>query len=317
MSTNQHPPVPFADQLCALANITHIRDYSPTVARKAFQDQEKHFRLLGSIALLLVTEENSDVAPVMFEQTAHEVIFYYSKNRPMAPQEHKYLDGLRRLALTITRVNDCAMALLARVIHMCRPKIVSRIRRLKKCIVPGLSVLEDATGAFRDHLVEKMPDMFPEPENLSCKTFVRRYSSRVSTISNATCSENTLEKLIRFAFFIGSYEDLKSIIHDETVIRRIRKLGGYYSATKWIAGTVKRLEPQPALHYWKRDIPLGKPSTSLPGQLIANSPYRCAHKCNSLPTFLPTTSPLSTVTARPASLALSPRSLLKRRIQPR
>lgn len=160
----------------------------------------------------------------------------------MAPQEHKYHDELRRLALTITRVNDCAMALVARVIHICRPKIVSRIRRLKKCIVPGLPVFEDATGAFRDHLVEKMPHMFPEPENLSCKTFALRYLSRVSTISNATCTENTLEKLIRFAFVIGSYDNLKSIIHDETVIRRIRKLGGYYSATKWIAGTVKRLE---------------------------------------------------------------------------
>lgn len=241
MSTNQMPPLSFADQLCALANITHIRDYSPTIARKALPDQEKHLLLLDSIALLLVTEEKSDVAAVMFEQTTHGVIFYYAKNRPLTPQEHEYLDQLLVLALKVNDVNECAMQLLDRVIHMCRMKIASRVRSLSRSIRPGLHVSEDATGVFRDHLVQKMPHLFPETGGLSCRTLVLRYLSQVRTINSATCSESTLGKLIRFAFVIGSYDQLQDIIHDDVVIRRIRKVGGYYGATKWIARTVARV----------------------------------------------------------------------------
>lgn len=113
MSTRNEPIIPFADQLCFLANITHVRDCSPTMARKSLPDQEKH---LDSIPILLVTEEKSDIAAVIFEQTAHEVIFYYSKNRPSTFQERDYLDQLRQIALTVADINQCAMQLLNRVI---------------------------------------------------------------------------------------------------------------------------------------------------------------------------------------------------------
>lgn len=209
--------MPFANQLSTLANITHVRDYFPTVARKSLPDQEKHLRLLDAIALLLVTEPKSDVAAVMFEQTAHEVIFNYAKNRPSSTLEHQYLEQVRQIALTVPDVGECAMQLLDHVIPMCRKKIVSRLQRLSRCIVPAkLVVSEDTSGASRGHLLEKMPHLFPETGGLSCKNIVLGDLSQVRSIDHA---EITLRKLIRFAFAIGSYKSLGDVIHNETVVR--------------------------------------------------------------------------------------------------
>lgn len=239
------PTVPFANQLCTLANITHVRDYFPTVARKSLPDQEKHLRLLDAIALLLVTEAKSDVAAVMFEQTAHEVIFYYSKNRPSTSLERQYLEQVRQIALTVPDINECAMQLLDRVIPMCRKKIVSRLQRLSRCIVRSeLVVSDDTSGTFRSHLVERMPHLFPETGGLSCKHIVLSYLSQVHSIDHAKCSEITLRKLIRFAFAIGSYKPFGDLIHNETVVSRLRKIGNYFGATMGIAKTVSRLQQQ-------------------------------------------------------------------------
>lgn len=237
--------VSFANQVCTLANITHVRDYFPTIARKSFPDQEKHLRLLDSIALLLITEAKSDVAAVMFEQTPHEVNFYYSKNRPSTSMERQTLEQLRQIALTVTDINECAMQLLDRVIPTCHKKIVSRLQRLTKSLVPSeLIVSEDTNGTFRSHLVERMPHLFPKTGGLSCKNIVLSYFSQVRSIDHAKCSDMTLRKLIRFAFAIGSYKPLGDLITNETVVRRLRKIGNYYGATTGIAKTVSRVRQQ-------------------------------------------------------------------------
>lgn len=55
------------------------------------------------------------------------------------------------------------------------------------------------------------------------------------------CHDDELEKLIRFGSIISCYKNLKYFISDETTVRRIQKLGGYYTATTWIARTVHAL----------------------------------------------------------------------------
>lgn len=241
--------VPFSDQLCALASITHIRDYSPTVSRKSFPDQEKHLRLLDAIALLLVTEEKSDVAAVMFAQTPTQVTFYFSKNRPCTKRELDYVDGILRLAFEMTDVQACSLELLNRVIPMCRSKIVSRLKRLLCCLPLPLHILDDVDGAFHDHLVAKMPHLFPTtgPASMSRGILVK-YIAQLRKIDANKCTVQDLGRLIRFASAFGSYKPLKVLIRDDVIVRRLRKLGNYYCGTKFIAKTVSRLQ-YGAQHY--------------------------------------------------------------------
>lgn len=241
--------VPFNEQLSALSSITHIRDYSPTVCRKPFPDQAKHLRLLDAIALLLVTEEKSDVGAVMFEQTPTQVIFYFCKNRPCTKRELDYVDGIRRLAFEITDVQECSLQLLNRVIPMCRSKIVSRLKRLLCCIPLPLHIFDDMDGAFHEHLIAKMPHLFknPGPASVSCGILVN-YIAQLRKIDANKCTDQVLGRLIRFASAFGSYKSLKVLIRDDVIVWRLRKLGNYYCGTKSIAKAVARLQ-YGAQHY--------------------------------------------------------------------
>lgn len=232
-------PLPFADQLFVLANITHVRDYCPTISTTPISDNRKNLRLLDHIALLLVTEEKSDVAAVMFEQKSHEITFYYSKNRPTTPTERAYIDSLQHTALSLPDINDCAMQLLARVIPTCRPKIAARVKNLVRSLSADLHVSPDVEGAFWVHLLARIPNLVDS--GLSAELLLRRYIANVRRVNVAECHDDELEKLIRFGSVIGSYRNLKCIISSEPTVRRVQKLGGYYPATKWIARTVDAL----------------------------------------------------------------------------
>lgn len=231
--------VPFADQLFVLANITHVRDSRPTISTTPFSENRKHLRLLNHIALLLVTEEKSDVAAVMFEQKSHEINIFYSKNRPTTSNERAYIESLQHIAISHPDINECAMQLPARVIPTCRPKIAARVKNLVRSLSPDLHVSADVDGAFWAHLLARIPRL--EESGLSAGLFLHRYIALVRHVNVSECHDDELEKLIRFGSIIGSYKNLKCFISSETTVRRVQKLGGYYTATKWIARTVDAL----------------------------------------------------------------------------
>lgn len=236
------PTVPFTEQLFALANITHIRDYYPTVSHKSVPDQEKHLRLLDGIALLLVTEAKSDVAAVMFEQTPSQITFSYAKNRPCTAKERDYLDELFRLSFSDTDMQGCSLKLLDHVIPNCRNKIVVRLGRLRRSIPDPLHIFDDIDGKFHEHLVAKMPHIFPTPGSPSVsRAILLNYLWQVRKDDSAKCSDTALSRLIRFASAFGSYKPLKDLIRDDVIVRRLRKLGDYYGAAKGIANNVARL----------------------------------------------------------------------------
>lgn len=238
--TTSTPPPDFGEQLFVLATITHVRDYRPTVSPSPPTEREKHLRLLDDIALLLVTQGSSDVASVMFEQKSHEIIFYYAKNRPTTNHERAYIESLRDIAVSLTDINECTLKLLVRVIPMCRPKILSRLRKLVRCLpVPPL-VAEDVDDGFRAHLVARVPLLLSR--GLSATDFVRNYFAAVRVVNISKCSDKELEKFIRFASVIGSYKPLKNLLSNDITIRRLRKLGDYYTATKRIARTVESFQ---------------------------------------------------------------------------
>lgn len=236
MSEQQTTPPDFGEQLFVLATITHVRDYRPTVSPLPPTEREKHLRLLNDIALLLVTQGSSDVASVMFEQSSYEIVFYYAKNRATTNKERAYIESLRDIALSLTDINDCSTKLLARVIPMCRAKIISRLKKLIRCLPVPLSVGEDVDDDFRAHLLMRVPLFLSR--GISATDFVHNYFAAVRVVNIPRCTDQVLERFIRFASIIGSYKPLKNLLSDDMTIRRLRKFGDYYSATKRIARTV-------------------------------------------------------------------------------
>jgi hypothetical protein len=59
-------PIQFDDELIyALSSIRYVREHAPALPELT-NDQRKHLSLVDGIALLLVTEDKSDVAAVSF-----------------------------------------------------------------------------------------------------------------------------------------------------------------------------------------------------------------------------------------------------------
>lgn len=236
-SCSSSDPVQFADQLYVLANITHVRDYSPTVPDTNSPEQQKHLRLLDDIALLLITQSTSDVAAVTFEQTSNAIVFYFSKNRPSTASELKCYDSLLKFALQPGELATRAMGLLERVVPPCRNKISARIKRLQRVIptgslanlIPPCSDLIDL--GFRDYLSQSVSGMF----NASCASgFLRDYLALVRDTNPLRCPVDELVQLVQFASIVGSFHGIKDFLRDEDITRRLRKVGNYYGATRRI-----------------------------------------------------------------------------------
>lgn len=230
--------VPFAEQLYVLANITHVRDYSPTVPDTNSPEQQKHLRLLDDIALLLITQATSDVAAVTFEQTPNAIVFYFSKNRPSTSGELEYFNALLKFALKPGDLATRAMELLERVVSPCRTKISARIKRLQRVIpagslanlIPPCSDLIDQ--GFRDYLSQSVSGMF----TASCASgFLRDYLALVRDTNPLRCPVDELVQLVQFAFIVGSFHGIKNFLRDEDITRRLKKVGNYYGATRRIS----------------------------------------------------------------------------------
>jgi len=112
--------------------LRQIREPSPTIPIR--RSQRKRLSFIDGIALLLVTEDGSDVAAVSFLQTSTSIDFYYAKNRPCTQEEIEYVESL----LKITRNYDqserslYAWTIFTTAIHMCIRKVRSRIRKISR-----------------------------------------------------------------------------------------------------------------------------------------------------------------------------------------
>src|SRR6266516_6255915 len=91
------PPARFDHELVyVLFCVRYIREHAPTKPAIT-PTQSKHLNLLNGIALLLVTEDKSDVAAVSFRQTSTSIDFFYAKNRPCTVSEKDYIEFLLEL----------------------------------------------------------------------------------------------------------------------------------------------------------------------------------------------------------------------------
>src|SRR2546421_417069 len=108
-SDDTNSPVQFDDKLVyALSSIRHM--YAPTAPKVTDNQIRKHLSLVDGIALLLVTQENADVAAVSFLRNSTSIDFYYAKNRPCTRKETYYIESI----LNVIRNEDLSKTECAR-----------------------------------------------------------------------------------------------------------------------------------------------------------------------------------------------------------
>lgn len=250
-----HTPITFAEKVYALSKVIHIRKYSDTTALSnklvGHQESLSHLRLLDDIALLLVTEGDSEVAAVSLERTETEVRFYYAKNQLVTAREESYIKDL----LEILKLPHDDLAeegkgpdtgggarverLLAKVVPACATKIKSRIRKLKHDL-PG-----DRSDIFRDDINGEMHAYFQERFDTwynrynGAHEFLTKFLHQIDNLELSKTSTGQLCDIIRVAYRASAYKKNTTVLVPEHLARRLRLVGDYFGAARRI---VKRMD---------------------------------------------------------------------------
>jgi hypothetical protein len=122
----------FDDELAfALSSIRYIREHAPT-APKLANKHRRHLDLMDGIALLLVTDDQADVAAVSLMQTSTSINFYYAKNRPCTDVETQYVETLLKMIESYdpSKRHECKWDILQTAVQMCIRKVRNRIRKI-------------------------------------------------------------------------------------------------------------------------------------------------------------------------------------------
>ena len=118
----------------ALSCVRYIREHAPAKPAEITATQRKHLNLLDGIALLLVTEDKSDVAAVSFLQNSKSINFFYAKNRPCTAPEKAYIGSLLELIRNYdpSKENQYTWDIVNKAVRTCLKKVRNRIQKLSK-----------------------------------------------------------------------------------------------------------------------------------------------------------------------------------------
>jgi hypothetical protein len=118
----------------ALSCVRYIREHAPAKPAEITATQRKHLNLLDGIALLLVTEDKSDVAAASFLQKSKTINFFYAKNRPCTASEKAYIGSLLELIRNYdpSEEDQYTWDILNIAVRTCLRKVRNRIQKLSK-----------------------------------------------------------------------------------------------------------------------------------------------------------------------------------------
>ena len=202
----------------------------------------KHLILLDLLALLLVTEPKSDVAATML--VIHPVPkFYYSKNRPLTEDENRYVHKLFSLARHPTmNAQKRKAALQTEVIDKCRKKIMARIKNVSQR-VKSLKNVANYGISSGDHLPtgarERLKGSLGIKPDATLQSFIVKWLGWLPSAQ----SPPDLKFAIGVAYLLGWTEEMHSMM-DFQLVRRIRKVGDYASATSLLVSAINHLSQQ-------------------------------------------------------------------------
>jgi len=168
--------------------------------------------------------------------------FYYSKNRPLTNDKTSYVCTLFDIACKTDRaVFDRSLHLLALVVYKCKRKIKARLskvlRRTKELkSAPDQGIVSDRSLPVE--LVGKLKSVLPIKPEQCLKYCLIAWFDYLGSVWDP----ESLGVAIIFANFIGLASDIHLII--DQMIRRIRKLGDYKTATLNLVGEIDLLSPK-------------------------------------------------------------------------
>lgn len=242
------PPVSFAETVYALSKV-HVVKYCNDTSESLNDHQRKHLRLLDDIALFLVTDSKSDVAAVSLERISSGVRFYYAKNRPETDDDRKHIDALRDLVRGTGDATERIDGILYRVIDDCRPKLLSRLQKLKRTLQhnqasPEPFLFGDQEGELHEYYrinFNTWYEAYPTATEL-----LADFLAEIAKWDFATTNASKLLDLLRIAHVAGAYKQEASppptgsasinqpgpIFVDKELGQRMRLFGDYYGAAK-------------------------------------------------------------------------------------
>jgi hypothetical protein len=161
-----------------LDKVMHHRehtDWEPKARRwdesdEDYESKRKHVRLLDLIALLLVTEKNSDVAATSFHQSPAQVTIYFAKNRPCTKDELRFATTLRDHLLDFRGAKSSEdasyrsggiLVVLHLAVSHCRYKILNRIAQLRQFLKKSTDLavwFKEPSREVADDLWNRLPE---------------------------------------------------------------------------------------------------------------------------------------------------------------
>ncbi|KAN0072474.1 hypothetical protein V8E54_009403 [Elaphomyces granulatus] len=117
-----------------LSCVRYIREHAPAKPAEITATQRKHLNLLDGIALLLVTEDKSDMTAVSFLQNSKTINFFYAKNRPCTASEKAYIGSLLELIRNYdpSKEDQYTWDIVNIAVRTCLRKVRNRIQKLSK-----------------------------------------------------------------------------------------------------------------------------------------------------------------------------------------
>ena len=201
----------------------------------------KHLARLDLLALLLVTQAKSDVAATMFMEGSMK--FFYCKNRPFTKDENKYVHTLFEYASQPNKkASERHSDLLAIIVDKCQPKIKNRlskvVRRIKELQpIPNRGIRSEDCLPLK--VREKLKAQLKISSEESLQTSLTRFCNYLKRNQHSN-DPKVLPFAVKRAHIIGMLQDINHII-DQTLLRRIHRLGDYMGAIVQLVGEVDRL----------------------------------------------------------------------------
>lgn len=281
----------FSESVYALSKVVHIVKFRNDIALKLSEHQRKHLRLLDDIALLLVTESNSDVAAVSLERLSSELHFHYAKNRPTTQDEKAHIDALLADLRSPGTPNQRIEKMLRKVMVVCRPKMLSRLRKLKFTVLDNQAgdrpfLRGDRGGELHSYFRSTFGDWYAVYPTAA--EFLDEFLLHINSWKPAESEPEEMFELLRMAHVAGSYKPVRSphaaasdkapesMFIDPMLGQRMRLLGDYFGAVKQI---VKHFDSAAAHQPGEMTIHFHEVSYHLlRAELLTDANLKCRHR---------------------------------------
>lgn len=194
----------------------------------------KHLRLLNGVALLMVTEGQSDVAAVTVSNHAHggmtRTVFHMMKNRDCNEVETAYYENFVRLLNAHNMDSkELQRKLEQLIITNCRAKILNRASRLQKAVkeirsnIPTWSLpspaRQDEIAVFKRLYPRSTAELSSWPDLLD--------DFLVEALRPESFAKGDTAFLLMLIHYFVSTESLMTVIGSPKLGRRLKKLSEY------------------------------------------------------------------------------------------